>query len=377
VPPTLKPKKNSTFHDFPYLSPERKCLRCWIINVTPPGPQQCVHNCLYCYAREAVYSNYSADTQVYSNLAELVEKDLDKMALCPPISLSNVSDPCQNIPELKTEVKRLILVLIRRGVTFFITTKGDPSFLLDVPGFADYERKAVAITIEGTPDMIELLSPGAPSFDLRVQAVRKLTGLGVFTTVRLDPFFLHLARALHHDSWWRELVRLTVVFASAGARHLIAGTGRLSKRRNPLPDHTSTWERVQTLIQDRSPSAANEFSNQYVYEPHWSGGGYRLRRHLRLEFHHALRQEAETRGMTYAACQELAAAEADSEGIPNCEGMPLPFSRKGPDGRFEPVPGCTATCHVSCKGLATPPCGQPRLARLEPLTLSMLRTQPR
>ncbi|MFC1927969.1 hypothetical protein ACFLW7_05290, partial [Chloroflexota bacterium] len=43
-------KKGSTFHDFPYAHPERKCFHCWIINVTPPGPSQCVHSCIYCYA---------------------------------------------------------------------------------------------------------------------------------------------------------------------------------------------------------------------------------------------------------------------------------------------------------------------------------------
>ena len=129
----LVAKKGSTFHDFPYTNPERKCFHCWIINVTPPGPNQCLHHCIYCYAREAIYSNYSEDTLIYNNLPELVEKDLKKLILCPPISLSNISDPCQNIPELREEVRRLIKLLMDYKVSFFITTKGDPSFLLDLP----------------------------------------------------------------------------------------------------------------------------------------------------------------------------------------------------------------------------------------------------
>jgi len=111
-------KKGSTFHDFPYSHPERKCFHCWIINVTPAGPSQCVHNCIYCYAREAIYSNDSEDTLIYNNLPELVEKDLKKLTLCPPISLSNISDPCQDIPELKREVKRLIRLLMDYGVSW-------------------------------------------------------------------------------------------------------------------------------------------------------------------------------------------------------------------------------------------------------------------
>ena len=118
-------KKGSTLHDYPYSTPARKCPHFWIINVTPPGPAHCVHRCLYCYAREAIYSNRSADTLIYRNLPELVEKDLKRISLCPPISISNVSDPCQPIPELRAEVKRLIKLLMDYGVAFALTTKGE------------------------------------------------------------------------------------------------------------------------------------------------------------------------------------------------------------------------------------------------------------
>lgn len=104
----LVAKTSSTLRDFPYSSPERKCFDCWIINVTPPGPNQCPHGCISCYAREAMYSNHSEDTLVYSNIPEFVEKELKKLTLCPPISLSNACDPCQDVPELKQEVKRLV-----------------------------------------------------------------------------------------------------------------------------------------------------------------------------------------------------------------------------------------------------------------------------
>jgi hypothetical protein len=49
---------------------------------------------------------------VYNNLPELVEKDLNKLTICPPISISNVSDPCQDVPELKAEMKRLVEMLM-------------------------------------------------------------------------------------------------------------------------------------------------------------------------------------------------------------------------------------------------------------------------
>jgi DNA repair photolyase len=371
-------KKGSTFHDFPYSHPERKCFHCWIINVTPAGPNQCLHNCIYCYAREAIYSNYSEDTLTYNNLPELVEGDLKKLTLCPPISLSNISDPCQDIPELKREVKRLIRLLMDYGVSFFITTKGDPSFLLELPGFIDYKPKFITITIEGTPEVLGLSSPGAPSFDARVAAAGKLSNMGIDIVIRLDPVFVHLFQALYGDSWFGKIAGLLDVFAAIGARHIIASTGRLSRRCSPSTDHegtspdTSGWQRIYKVIYSQSPSAAEKFEQEYIYEAHWAGGGYRLRRDLRLGFHRKVKELVEARGMTYATCQELSAEESDSRGIPHCEGLPLPFTRKQADGRFKPIPGCTANCHVSCRGLSKPPCGQAELISSKPLRLKKL-----
>jgi DNA repair photolyase len=367
-------KKGSTFHDFPYSHPERKCFHCWIINVTPAGPNQCLHNCIYCYAREAIYSNYSEDTLIYNNLPELAEKDLRKLTLCPPISLSNVSDPCQDIPDLRREVKRLIQLLMDYGVSFFITTKGDPSFLLELPGFIEYRPKFIAITIEGTPEVLGFLSSGALSFDARIATASKLSNMGIDIVIRLDPVLVHLFQALYGDSWFEKIAGMVDVFAAVGARHVTAGTGRLSKRRSLSDDHegASTWERVYKVIHSYSPLAAEKFEQEYIYEAHWSGGGYRLRKGLRLDFHRNVKELVEARGMTYATCQELSTRESDSRDIPHCEGLPLPFARKQADGRFKPITDCTANCHVSCLGLSKPPCGQVGLITSEPLRLKRL-----
>jgi len=260
------------------------------------------------------------------------------------------------------------------GVSFFITTKGDPSFLLELPGFIDYKPRFIAITIEGTPEVLELLSPGAPLFDARVAAAGKLSNMGIDIVIRLDPVFVHLFQALYSDFWFKKIAGLLDVFAAIGARHITASTGRLSRRRSPSARHegTSIWQRIYKAIYNQSPLAAEKFQQEYIYEAHWSGGGYRLRRDLRLGFHREVKELVEARGMTYATCQELSAEESDSWGIPNCEGLPLPFARKQADGRFKPIPGCTANCHVSCRGLSKPPCGQAELISSEPLRLKTL-----
>ena len=352
-------------------------MHCWIINVTPPGPNQCLHNCIYCYAREAIYSRYFDDTLIYDNLPELVERDLKNLALCPPISISNISDPCQDIPELKREVKRLVQLLMEYGISFFITTKGDASFLLELPGFIEYKHKFVATTIEGTPDMLEFLSPGAPVFEARAAAVSRLSRMGIDTVVRFDPIFIHLFQAIYGDSWFGKVAELIDIFASIGARHIIGSTGRLSRKRSPVGSYEGTgiWHRIYKVIHDQSPVSARRFEQEYAYEANWSGGGYRLRSDLRLDFHRKLLTLVEARGMTYATCQELSAEESDSRGIANCEGLPLPFARKQDGGKFKPIQGCTANCQVSCRGLSDPPCGQPSLVTYRPLRLMNLHLE--
>ena len=169
-------KKSSTFHDFPYDKPQRKCLHCWIVNVTPPGFDHCTHQCAYCYARDAIFSRQrSGVLEVYDNLPELVERDLDRITLCPPLSISNTTDPCQDVPELRREVTRLVRLLVGRAVSFAIVTKGDATFLLDIEGFAGHPRRLVATTIEGPPGVLRLLSPRAPAFWERLASVRRLS----------------------------------------------------------------------------------------------------------------------------------------------------------------------------------------------------------
>ena len=374
---SLIPKKSSTFHDWPYDGPQRKCFHAWIVNLTPPGPDHCIHDCVYCYARHAVYTRVKkgrdgkiegGPLEVYSNLPEMIERDLARIRLCPPFSISNTTDPCQAVPELREQTRRIVELLVRRGPSFSITTKGDPAFLLDVEGFTELTRKFVAITIEGPPDVLRLLSAGAPPYGARLDAVRKMASANTPVIVRLDPVIIHLWRAIYGEMWTDELSGLMRDFREAGAVHVVSSTGRLSKGA-PLP---SMFQRLREIVEPISPSEARRMEAEYEYSRKYTSVGYLLRKPLRMEFHRLARAEAEMRGMTYATCQETAASETDTPGIPHCEGVSLPFTLKGADGVFRPVEGCGANCHVECRGRA-PPCGRNGLVATAPLKISAVR----
>jgi len=367
-------KKTSTFHDFPYDKPQRKCIHCWIVNVTPPGYDHCVHGCVYCYARDAIFARPTDGVlEVYDNLPELVARDLDRITLCPPLSISNTTDPCQPVPTLRRETARLVRLLLDRGLSFLIVTKGDATFLLDVPGFAEHPRRMVATTIEGPAEYLELLSPRAPAFAERLASVRRLSAAGVHVAVRLDPVFPPVYRALYGGGWLGRIERLIEQFADAGCGHVICSTGRLDRRPPRGRQAESSFARMETLVAAIAPEAAGGFARDYAWDRSGTSAGYLWHRAERVAFHRRLRSLCEARGMTYATCQETAPEETDSPGIPNCEGHPLPFCVKALDGRFHPIEGCTALCHVTCRDLDRPPCGRKALVSPSPLKIGLLR----
>lgn len=365
-------KRTSTLHDFPYKGPRRKCFHPWIINLTPPGRAHCVHDCSFCYARDAIYADPGDGARVYANLPELIERDLTRLSLVPPVLLCTTTDPCQASDAVRRETRRVVEVLLRWGLSFAITTKSDPSFLADLPGFGAHDRQAVLVSIEGPPEVLRLLSPRAPSFHARLQAVRRMAVLGVWAGVRLDPYLRHIFQGLYGDLWWQRTEGLLSEFAAAGCRHVTGSTGRLDNRKAPGARSSLVGRLLEIVRAGVSPEAAERMELDYVRG--WSGTcrGLVLREDLRRELHGRLRAACEQRGMTYASCQELPES-CDSPGLGTCEGFVLPYCRKGPDGRFHPVPRCTANCHVACSGEAAPPCGRPELARPEPYRRGLLR----
>jgi hypothetical protein len=218
--------------------------------------------------------------------------------------------------------------------------------------------------------MISMLSPLAPPFEKRVEFVRQLSRLGIQALIRFDPVFIHLFQALYGDSWFEEIESLINIFASTGAEHIVCSTGRLSKKRS---EGDSLWHKMLRVIQVHSATAARRFEQEYCYEREGTSQGYLLRKDLRLQFHRKLKALVESRGMTYSTCQELSTEESDSSGLATCQRFVLPFAKKQGNGKFEAIEGCTANCHVSCRGLTRPPCGQPRLISPNPFKISYLR----
>jgi DNA repair photolyase len=322
---------------------------------------------MYCYARDAVYSRHGRDMVIYANLRDVIRRELERLELCPPVSLSNITDPCQEVPRLRRTVLKLVEELVAWGVSFHFITKGDPSFLEEVEGFPGPGRFFLAVTIEGPPEVLEVTSPQAPPYHRRLEAVKWASSRGLPVLVRLDPVILPLWRALYGRGWRGERDGLLEDFAAAGASHVVSSTGRFT---------AATLSRIRREVEKRSTREAAAMDEDYVYDSATSRG-YMLRRPERLAFHLENRAACARVGMTYAVCQELRRDEADTPGLPHCERFPMPFSVRSGPRSFRPLEGCSADCHHSCAGLSEPPCGRPELARPRPFRPSSLRRRTR
>jgi len=363
----LKERVSPTLHDFPYGGEKRKCYHQWIVNVTPAGREQCIHSCLYCYARDAIYSVRDPGGMiVYGNLAAIIDKELSKLELCPPLSISNVTDPCQEVPELRLAVKELVEVLCKWGVSYHIVTKGDPSFLEEVSGFPGNGNFFLAVSIEGPPEVLDLLSPAAPVYEKRLQAVRWASRLGLDCEVRLDPAIVPLWQALYGESFEERAAALFRDFAAAGALHIVSSTGRFN---------AAGLARLENLLALVPEFKKQTLRRHYFFDRSQAASGYMLSLRSRTDFHLLMRQIAEDEGMTYAVCQELDAQVADSPDLEHCERFRMPFSRRSSASSFEPIAGCTSYCHVTCKDAEVPPCGRPELAYPQPYSPSLLKAR--
>ncbi len=358
-------RKSPTLHDFPYSGPGRKCYHKWIVNVTPPGKDHCLHSCLYCYARDAVYSRRGEGVmEIYSNIGEVVEKELETLRLCPPVCISNVTDPCQKVPALKKAVFFLVGNLVRRGVNFHLITKGDPSFLEGVKGFPGRGNFFLEVTVEGPPEYLELVSPQAPPFEARMASLEWAKRNGFPAVLRLDPVIYPLYEALFGEAWADAVREVIEEAARRGAGHVVASTGRLSP---------GALRRLALVAGSARPGAGARMASSYRFERGPTSCGMMLPLSLRREIHAELRAIAEAAGLTYAVCQELPPGEGDSPGLPHCEAFPMPFSVRVDGGLFKSLEGCTANCHLHCAGKPEPPCGVPELAKPEPYRPSLLR----
>ncbi len=320
-----------------------------------------------CYARAYPWSRDSP--ALYVNTAEKLARELTQVEICPPLYISQVTDPLQPVPEIRKLTAQVVRVAIDYGVPFHIITKSGDGvlwLLREVPELRDYPRWWLSITIEAPPEKQRLTSPGASSVWKRLKAAEECAKAGIFVVVRTDPAIWGLLR--EEDEIW-----ILDQAQRAGARHIISAMGHFNR--------LSFTRLLETLRAFGFKKEAAEVER--IYRRGGKNEGFfqsavtiRAPLPVRERFHRFMREEAEKQGMTYAACLEMG-REWDSPGIPHCEAAPQGrLARKTMSGKFELLSHCYADCLHNCPDPASPPCKRPELLRQYPFRFATLLPRP-
>jgi DNA repair photolyase len=187
----------------------------------------CEFACKYCYARythEFMEMRDGAEFEqkiyVKQHTAELLRHDLRRVKPGESIALGTATDPYQPA-ERRYEITRGILQEFarHRGFELGIVTKSN-LIIRDLDLLREVARgNALSIHITVTTlnvELARLLEPRAPRPDLRMEAVREISGAGINVGVSCSPVLPGIT-----DSP-ANLEALVKEAAAAGARHIFA-----------------------------------------------------------------------------------------------------------------------------------------------------------
>jgi DNA repair photolyase len=192
---------NTTLKLVNHHSSCRKCHYAFEVDTYGRG---CIHNCIYCYAKDQLSSHgywnrpmpfpvnladirktfYTVfETSLKSKWREVLEQRI-------PLRIGSMSDSFMWIDRKYGVTKELLKILSFYDYPYVIFTRSD---LVATDEYLKLLRKdltSVQLSVSGGNERItKLIEPGAPSVERRLATLKKLNAEGLWTTVRLNPFF--------------------------------------------------------------------------------------------------------------------------------------------------------------------------------------------
>ncbi len=182
----------------------------------------CQHGCIYCDSRSTCYGikNFS-DILVKENALELLEKELRSKRERGTIGFGSMNDPYMPLEkELKLTRQALEIVNRYRFPVHLITKSNlvvrDIDILKQISGV----YAAISITITTADDALsKQIEPGAPVSSERFDAIRELSGKGIYCGITLMPVLPFLTDQPEN------IEKLVHMAKESGARYILAAMG--------------------------------------------------------------------------------------------------------------------------------------------------------
>ncbi|RLI87051.1 MAG: radical SAM protein [Archaeoglobales archaeon] len=249
----------------------------------------CMHGCLYCYA---TYIPRFYSVRLKKRLLTRLEKDLKRLDLKKPISMSNSSDPYPPI-EKKHGITRKCIELMRDyGVKLLVVTKSD--IVARDADILSEMKCCVSVTVTGFK-FARILEPNAPPPEKRIEAMRELKNAGIPVVLRLDP----ILPFINEDEVEEVLEKCNFV------DHVVTSTLKL---------RGDSFRRIVSAI----PWLEERYRNLYFKFGKKVQNSWYLAKNLRLKILRKVEEKCNEMGISCAFCREGFPFKAKS-----CDGQHL------------------------------------------------------
>jgi len=186
------------------LNHHASCTKCHYSFEVDTYGRGCVHNCVYCYAKEILtrHGYWNEPMPFPINLAEIRKifytvfetnrksKWREVLEKRVPIRIGSMSDSFM-WADKKFKVSLELLKILRfYRYPHIIFTRSDLIATQDYVDAMDPELVSIQFSMSGGNEtLVRKLEPGAPSIQRRLEALKVLAECGFWTTVRINPLF--------------------------------------------------------------------------------------------------------------------------------------------------------------------------------------------
>lgn len=208
----------------------------------------CCNNCLYCYAKSVLNfrnlwdserphsSDFVKIEKIFKDVFERGKKTkyYDLLHNRLPLRLGGMTDCFSKIEKENKVTLSLLKLLKKYDYPYLILTKNTLIAEEDYADILDRDLAYIQFSIT-TPfdDVSEVYEQGAEKTSERLKAVKKLSDLGFYVAVRINPLFPiykdgYFSRGIESDKFRYFDWNLIPMIAESGAKTIIAGFVRLS-----------------------------------------------------------------------------------------------------------------------------------------------------
>lgn len=180
------------------------CTKCHYAFEIDSYGRGCIHNCAYCYAKEALTAhgywnrpmpfpvNLAEVRKIFYTVFETTKSSrwrpiLEKRI---PLRIGSMSDSFMWMDKKYKVTKELLKILSFYDYPYVVFTRSDLVADDEYLAVLRKDLASVQFSISGGNEVItRQIESGAPTVDRRLKALTKLAENGFWTTVRINPFF--------------------------------------------------------------------------------------------------------------------------------------------------------------------------------------------